>query len=214
MSKKELMAALQKAGKKGLSKLNKDELALRYAEMMEGQQSSTTTLQSAMARQIPEQTSIKLPPTQMRDVSSMMMPEPSGAMGLEEPEPLEAPIEGMGLKFGKAMPRGRVGRPSREKYEVSHGINVNNHLKKFIKLNQKSNKGEYLGARSSKQLGEYKKLHAGGFFDDAWGTIKKGVNFVVENKDNIKKGYDFLKDNKDTIKSGYKSGKDYLFGKR
>jgi hypothetical protein len=120
----------------------------------------------------------------------------------------------MGLKFGKAMPRGRVGRPSREKYEVSHGINVNNHLKKFIKLNQKSNKGEYLGARSSKQLGEYKKLHAGGFFDDAWSGIKQGVNFVVENKDNIKKGYDFLKDNKDSIKSGFKSGKDFLFKKK
>jgi hypothetical protein len=82
-----------------------------------------------------------------------------------------------------------VGRPSKEMYEVSHGINSHNHLKKFIKLSQKEQAGHYLGAKSAKSLNEYKKINGAGFFDSIWSGIKKGVGLVGDNMDTIKQVY-------------------------
>jgi len=82
-----------------------------------------------------------------------------------------------------------VGRPSKEMYEVSHGINSHNHLKKFIKLSQKEQAGHYLGAKSAKALNEYKKINGAGFFDSLWSGIKKGVGLVGDNMDTIKQVY-------------------------
>jgi len=88
--------------------------------------------------------------------------------------------------------------------EVTNGVNLKKHFKKFLGLARVVEAGGSLTPRNAKMFGDYKELNAGGFFDSLWKGIKSAGSTVIENLPAIiehapkvieygKKAYDFIK---------------------
>lgn len=88
--------------------------------------------------------------------------------------------------------------------EVSNGVNLKKHFKKFLGLARVIEDGGSLTTKNAKMFGDYKALNAGGFFDSLWKGIKSVGSTVIDNLPAIiehapkvieygKKAYDFVK---------------------
>ena len=88
--------------------------------------------------------------------------------------------------------------------EVTNGVNLKKHFKKFLGLARVVEAGGSLTPRNAKMFGDYKALNAGGFFDKLWSGIKSVGSTVIDNLPAIienapkvieygKKAYDFIK---------------------
>ncbi|NCX04297.1 MAG: hypothetical protein EBW68_00765 [Actinobacteria bacterium] len=62
--------------------------------------------------------------------------------------------------------------------EVQNGVNIKKHFKKFMSLARTIQKGGTLSPAMNKKFNDYRQLNAGGFFGDAWNSIKRGASWA------------------------------------